>query len=244
MRFVCFAVASILATATVPASAADLRRPVTKAPVAVPYTNWTGFYIGAHVCGAWGTSSDFSTVSNPALDTGSHDFDGFIGGGQIGFNYQVGSVVFGVEADASFADLTGSHISIIDAGDSYATKVDHLGTITGRIGYAVSRALLYVKGGGAWIHTEHSFSFGASNPFNTSDDTRWGWTIGGGLEYALLPNWSAKIEYGYLDFGTDQLDFLCGANCAPAVQTRNVDQHLHTVKFGVNYRFGPVGTAY
>jgi outer membrane immunogenic protein len=217
------------------ASAADLavKAPVMKAPpVVVAAYNWTGFYIGAHVGGAWGNKDWVALDVGPL---GSHDVDGFLGGGQVGFNWQApgSNWVLGAEADFSWADLDGSFVDTIFDGNN-ATKVKWLGTVTGRLGYAWDRALLYVKGGGAWVRDEFTISDNTGF-FAQTSNTKWGWTVGVGLEYGFTPNWSAKIEYNYLDFGNERLAFFPNFG---GPFDRDVDQQIHVVKGGINYRFG------
>jgi outer membrane immunogenic protein len=162
------------------ASAADLAaRPYTKAPayVAAPIYNWTGFYIGGHVGGA------FRGNDNNLLG-GSNDGT-FMGGVQAGYDYQFApSWVFGVEANYSFL--------------STSSNFDNrgLGSVTGRLGYTWGTpALLYVKGGYAWADSRFTNGF-------TGNGGRDGYTVGGGLEYLFTQNWSGKVEYQYYDFGT------------------------------------------
>ena len=219
--------------------AADMRMPV-KAPPAPVQTygyNWTGFYIGGHVGGAWAEKDWVAEGFGPL---GSQKIDGFIGGGQVGFNYQVGALVWGVEADFSWANLDGSFTDTVFFGDN-TTTVKWFGTVTGRIGYAWDRTLLYVKGGGAWVRDVYAIT-DDSGFFAETRETRWGWTVGAGLEYGLTPNWSVKVEYNYLDFGTERIRF---APDFGAPFERDADQQIHVVKFGINYRFGgPVVARY
>ena len=162
------------------ASAADLAaRPYTKAPAmaVAPIYNWTGFYFGGHVGGA------FPGSTNNVLG-GSSDGT-FMGGAQVGYDMQFASSwVFGVEANYSW----------LDTRSSFANR--GLGSVTGRLGYTWgSPALLYVKGGYAWADSRFTNGF-------TGNGGRDGYTVGGGLEYMFTPNWSGKIEYQYYDFGT------------------------------------------
>src|SRR5262245_6855022 len=157
-----FLFGSVLATTVLggAAQAADLPRKALPPP-APPLFTWTGFYIGAHVGAGWGTKEwhDFADVDRSEIDLfpgpqGSYNVNGFLGGGQIGFNWQSGWWVFGIEADASGANLRGSGFCFFDfdGGDLHTcnTKVTALGTITGRLGFTViDRAMIYVKGGGA-----------------------------------------------------------------------------------------------
>ncbi len=132
------------------------------------------------------------------------------------------------------------------------SQVDFLGTVTGRVGWAFDRTLLYVKGGGAVADDRYratcEVAFGgcaAGATFSRADQSRWGWLVGAGVEWAFAPNWSAKLEYNYMDFGRENVNF-SGA-FAGSTFTDRIDQQVHVVKAGINYRFnwgGPVMAAY
>ncbi|ALK08631.1 outer membrane protein [Blastochloris viridis] len=210
------------------AIAADLgRAPVPYSPAYVPFS-WTGFYVGAHLGGAWsesGWGDDWG-----AGWAGGHDASGFIGGGQIGYNYQFGQWVVGVEGDMSWTDLGGTDWGGI--GWSGGSDINWIATLTGRVGYAIDNTLIYVKGGAAFADVERWVAYNGGTVFKDSD-TRTGWTIGAGVEWAFAQNWSAKLEYNYLDFGSDRADFTY-ADTAYGVSS---DHQIHAVKLGINYRF-------
>jgi outer membrane immunogenic protein len=213
------------------ASAADLAaRPVVKAPPAVVAVyNWTGFYIGAHVGYAHGKKAWFDDDDGSSRE--SHDVSGVIAGGQLGFNWQTGNWVLGIEGQASWSNADGEHFW--QPGTvTFRSDVQWLGTIAGRFGYAFDRVLVYAKGGAAFVHDEHELAEGAII-IDQGDKTRWGWMVGGGIEVAVVGNWSVKGEYNYMDFGKESVAF------TPGQFTMQIDQHLHVVKFGINYRFGP-----
>ena len=268
-----------------PATAADLGSPVYRAPVAVPVAfNWTGFYIGGHVGAGWGTTewNAISMFTAPSFTfptpdtTGATPVNGFLGGIQGGFNYQINWAVLGVEAQWSGARLTGSGSCFADVapfapapvpikgpitlnGDTdtnCTSTVRSLGTVAGRFGVSTDRTMLYLKGGWGWandrfsIHsTTASFSTPPYTTYGYADitDTRWGPMVGAGIEHALDAHWSAKIEYDYLDLGTKNYTFngtviapvppFPTTTAATAVST-DVSQHVHMIKFGINYRFG------
>lgn len=210
-------------SADMPAKAA---RPV---PVAAPVWSWNGFYIGAHVGGAWGTTeSEFTAVAFPIA---SATVNGFLGGGQIGYNFQSGIIVVGIEADASWANIKGTTPCLVAL--TCKRDVNSLGTITGRVGFTADRALVYVKGGAAWANFEYDTSI-IGIPLASADKWVWGWTVGTGVEYAITPNWSAKVEYNFMDFQKETVSLT-----APIVGPVNVNttSYIHAVKFGVNYRF-------
>ena len=217
------------------AVAADLSRPVYKAPPAgalpVAY-DWTGLYIGGHIGYGW---ADKSWQDLIGFGTVSHKADGFLGGGQAGFNFQTGMFVFGVEGDVSWADLKGGSTTgpllLAPLGANFNTKVDWTATLTGRVGLAFDRWLVYGKGGVAWAHDTYNTNFYTFPGSVSLDETRVGWTVGAGVEYAIAQNWTTKLEYNYMDFGTKNVSF------APFTTTA-IDQQIHAVKFGVNYKFG------
>jgi outer membrane immunogenic protein len=118
--------------------------------------------------------------------------------------------------------------------------VKHLGTIAGRVCYAFDNVLLFAKAGGAWAHDEYR-AFNANTAIETliasANDTRWGWIAGGGVEWGFAPNWSAKIEFDYLDFGGKNITISSIPGATPPTRTFHIDQQIVLVKVGVNYRF-------
>ena len=213
-----------------PAFAADLpARTYTKAPAYTPpeqvVYNWTGFYIGGHFGGAF--------PGNSSLESS----DGrFLGGVQGGFDYQFApNWVVGAEAEYSWlAGGSGSGVTF-PAGTVVTGNTDQLGSVTGRIGYTWGPALLYAKGGYAWRDNPNIGASFAGTPvdFTTDGNHRDGYTVGAGLEYMFAPNWSAKIEYQYYNFGNTT--FTSGPAEIVGSRFRNDEQ---TVKAGINYRFG------
>jgi outer membrane immunogenic protein len=209
------------------ARAADMP---TKAPP-VPYVDlpfsWTGFYIGIN--GGYGFGH--SSWSDPLVGTDSGRFhtNGALLGGQLGYNWQMGNVVLGLETDADWANLTGSGtggVCIADGGGACQTRQDWLGTTRARIGYAFGRWLPYVTGGAAYGDIK------ADQTNGTSTATRFGWTAGGGVEYSLDRNWSAKVEYLHLDLGT--AGFFSAANGATNLSVPAID---NVVRAGINYHW-------
>jgi outer membrane immunogenic protein len=205
------------------AAAADLSRPpppayYPKSPVMVPVYNWTGFYIGINGGGAFGTSAWDST--------GSRNVSGGLVGGTLGYNYQFGQGVVGVEGDIDWADINGTSTTGCPLGCK--TSDTWLSTVRGRLGYAADRFMPFVTGGAAFGDVR------ASTPgFGTTGSDRTGWTLGGGLEAALAPNWTAKVEYLYVDLGS----FNCGLNCGAGLTTDNVSFKTNILRAGVNYKF-------
>lgn len=232
-KFLLGTVALVALGATAPALAADLAaRPYTKAPayVAQPIYNWTGFYIGGHVGGAF--AGDNSLTGSDAR---------FLGGVQGGFDYQFApSWVLGIEAQYSWLSSNNSGV-LFPGGTLVTSNSDQLGSVTGRLGYTWGPALLYAKGGYAWKDGNNlSVTNRAGLPvaFTTDGNHRDGYTIGGGLEYMFAQNWSAKVEYQYYNFGSTR--FTSGP--ADIVGVRFTDDE-HTVKAGLNYRFNFAGPA-
>ena len=237
MKRFMFSAAALVALAG-PATAADLQpRPYTKAPPApvVPAIvyNWTGFYIGGHIGG------DFAGSNSLAGTNGR-----FLGGVQGGFDYQFTSnFVGGIEAEYSW--MAGNNNGVTFPGGVVVTdKRDQLGSVTGRAGYTWGPGLLYAKGGYAFRgdNNVNVAVAGLPTAFTTTGNNKNGWTVGAGLEYMFAPNWSAKAEYQYYNFGNTT--FAAGPPAIVGQRFRDDDQ---TVKVGVNYRFGwggPAGARY
>ncbi len=246
-----FLIAAVgLVALTAPALAADMApapapRAYAKAPPpVVAVWNWTGFYIGANAGGLWARTrvtdvDGFASLATPGTVT-SLTRSGFLGGGQIGYNWQSGAFVFGLEGDGGWLDLGGrTFLTGTTSNSMVGLRSVGYGDITGRLGYAFDRALLYVKGGYAVMDNAASFSTLASfSP--TFSSTNSGYTLGGGVEYKITQNWSAKVEYMHFDFG-HTLNYSLVPPTFPFNQTLRVD----TVKFGINYLFGgPVVAKY
>ena len=236
MRQLTFALlaSTTLAFVSQGASAADLARrpPVVKAPVApvVPMT-WTGCYLGGNIGFGW-TKKEYSRPANGAND-GFHTADGFVGGGQVGCDYQfAGNWVVGVQGMIDWTDLDGTHRAISNTNINESTKVSRFATATARLGVTFTPSLLaYVKGGGAWVRDEHTRTTVAGAFISSAELTRSGWTVGGGLEWMFAPNWSVFAEYNFMDFGTKRVAF------TPGTFTQDIDQRLQAVLVGINYRF-------
>jgi outer membrane immunogenic protein len=228
--------------AAAPAVAADLAaRPYTKAPpmVAAVY-DWTGFYIGAN--GGWGSSrNSFNSVAPFVVGPeGSHDATGGTVGGQIGYRWQAGTFVFGLEAQGNWADFSGSNVSTLftlPVGFRNSSNIDAFGLFTGQVGYAVNNVLLYVKGGAAVTANSYRINtVGGALAGVTGDDTRWGGTIGAGLEYAFAPNWSVGVEYNHL-FMQDRT-YTFTAPGGGLFSAHRISQDVDLVTARLNYKFG------
>jgi outer membrane immunogenic protein len=215
----CLAVAAVLTAQS--AFAADLSV-LYKAPppAATPAYDWSGFYLGINGGGGWGHSTWDANA------TGIRTSGGMVGG-TAGYNWQLGSAVLGLEGDIDWANLKGTSTSpLCPLGCS--TSDSWLGTVRGRAGYAFGGVLPYVTGGLAVGDIR-----AATPGFAGASNTNAGWTVGGGVEFALPGNWSAKAEYLHVDLGR----FNCGTNCGIAA-TDNVSMHDDIFRAGINYRFG------
>ncbi|MGJ5180486.1 outer membrane protein [Bradyrhizobium oligotrophicum] len=222
-----------IATAT-SASAADLAaRPYTKAPpMMVAINDWGGFYLGIN--GGYGSSRNcWTLVAGPA--EGCHNATGGTIGGQFGYRWQMGSVVFGLEAQGNWADLTGNNVSPVFAPDRNRSKLTAFGLFTGQIGYAFENVLLYAKGGAAVTDTKYEIFSGVINTvLATTTVHKWGASVGAGVEYAFAPNWSVGFEYDHLFMGNTNVPF----RGAVFTQTDTIKQDVDLFTARLNYRFG------
>jgi len=208
----------LLALGVASATAADIPRRQAmpaKAPAYVPppLYNWTGLYVGINGGGGWGRS-DFSAP----LASGSFNTSGALVGGTLGFNYQMGQVVFGLEGDIDWSNLRGSGTC---AGLSCSVRNNWLGTARGRLGYAIDRFMPYVTGGAAFGDIKTSVA-----GLGDSRTTKAGWTVGGGIEAAIAGPWTAKVEYLYVDLGR-----------GGSVLGSDAKFQTNIVRAGLNYRF-------
>lgn len=249
------AAAAILLASTSIGYAADM---AVKAPYIAPAAvwNWTGFYLGGHVGAGWGTTeSSLTGIGGVAIPGGfaiaQNSRSGFLGGGQIGYNFQSGWAVFGVQGDFDGMDVKGT-TPCLGGLASCTAKSDWMGTVTGRFGGVVGdRTLVYVKGGAAWMHTDHTLGitagFGGPGVGSvSSSSTALGWVLGLGAEYAFDHNWSAFIEYDYIDFQKKNivLDF-SSFGVGAATANADIKSKLSIAKVGLNYKFGgPVVARY
>ena len=274
MKFLVAAFVGLLGVTS--ASAADLaQRVYTKAPPMVdPGYNWTGFYIGGNVGYSWGRSSDNSSFGNGAgtvlfSSTGSSNLDGIVGGGQAGYNWQVQNWVWGLEADIQATDEKGSRsfqcaraictppvggfLALVIPGPAVPAtlnqKIDWFGTFRGRVGIlATPKVLFYATGGLAYGEVDTSETIGAAAFGFSNNDTRVGYSVGAGVEGVIGGNWTAKLEYLYVDLGRTSGSFattigaLGGGTITSNYSSRVTDNIL---RVGVNYKFGgPVVAKY
>jgi outer membrane immunogenic protein len=279
MKKLLLAGASFAALIAGPAMAADLARPIYRAPVMyAPVASWTGFYVGVNVGGTWSDNNSINTVATPisAFNAGavaeqnalvvatttnqSVRNNGFIGGGQVGYNYQLSNWVAGLEADiqgiarsnnstnlpviSSLAPF-GLPLENYTGTVSVSRTLNYLGTVRGRFGLLVTPNLLaYATGGLAYggISTSNSFAFvenGGVGPGTTlplvagvsgTSTTRAGWTVGAGGEWMLTSNWTARLEYLHYDLGSV-------TDSTTLVQTIGLPGPFHTTLVQTNTRF-------
>jgi outer membrane immunogenic protein len=223
------------------ATAADLAARPYKAPppVLAAIYDWSGFYIGAN--GGWGSSRDcwgVVPVGGVTISDGCASRSGGVFGGQLGYRWQTGQFVFGLEGQGDWADLHGSRVSVINPLFTTGVRVDAIGLFTGQIGYAWNAALLYLKGGAATTRSRFDVTTtaGLVNVASASS-TRWGGTVGVGFEYGFAPNWSAAIEYDRLFMGDANNSFSV-VNPLLAGAANRIGQDVDLLTVRINYRFG------
>jgi outer membrane immunogenic protein len=228
-------------------------------PVPPPYSDhqaafdWQGPYVGAHLGAVWGdvTVTDTYTYYRDPTEVNTVDAKGLIGGGQLGFNFRSGQLVYGFEADFGGIDLSESKSarlvkSAAPLTAKYSVSGGAYGDFTGRMGYAANRAFFYAKGGAAVATVDFTSNYSGTNTeFNYAhSDTLWGFTLGGGVEYALHPKWSLKLEYQHFDFGDttfeNKLKNSVGCtrqHCPTFNGDAAISPTADAVKVGVNYHF-------
>lgn len=247
----------------IPAVAADLSRPapIVKAPItpAAAVYDWSGFYFGGNVGGKWGRFNE--TVSAPAAGLGfTGDSDAsFVGGGQVGFMWQTGGFVFGVEGDIDATRLRNGFTAVAPvtlpfvAGDTLAVRNDWQASARGRVGFAWDRVLVYATGGASWANlkattTAVAGGAGALTAGSVAvDRTLFGWTVGGGLDYGIAPGWSVGAEYRFTRYDNNDNNGAAFGTLGgtPLTLTSRLDTHEVTAR--LNYHFnmgGPVVARY
>jgi outer membrane immunogenic protein len=195
--------------------------PPPRAPAYVPFFSWSGVYVGFNAGYGFGRSK--WTNSTTGGSVASFDTSGAVAGGTLGYNMQLDAWVFGVEGDIAWTSIKG-HTAVCLG--NCETANNWLGTARGRVGYAFDRFMPYLTGGAAFGDVEASTASGSFSRTNI------GWTAGGGLEYAFFANWSAKLEYLYVDLGKAT----CNGGCT-AIPNTDVTFTTNIVRAGVNYKF-------
>ena len=212
------------------ALAADMpvKAPIHKAPMVAPVYNWSGFYVGAHIGGAWSdstlTNSNIGTSWNPGGT-------GFIGGFQMGYNLQSGNFLFGVEGDFDWTTFDGTSVPVatpLGILQASASK-DWISTVAARFGITSDRFLAYGKIGGGWAHSNAALSVVNGGAIWADSHTDGGWLAGAGIEYAFASNWTAKLEYNYIGLSNS-------TTFAPPIVNERHD--IQMLKVGANYQFG------
>jgi outer membrane immunogenic protein len=232
----------LIALGMTPALAADLAAaPYTKAPPPMVQAlyNWSGFYIGVN--GGWAETNDrrsFPFPGGPDILFGDYDTNGGTVGGQVGYRWQTGFWVFGLEAQGNWADISGSTTNLTDVLGlaTVRSKMDAFGLFTGQIGLAWNNVLFYARGGAAVTDRNYSF-FGAGNVLasSTGYETQWSPTVGAGIEYAFARNWSIGVEYNHIFEGRHDETFTSPAGGSAAGFRAGGDTDM--VLGRLNYRF-------
>ena len=202
-----------------PALAADLgTKPIYKAPVLAPVFSWTGWYIGGNAGYGWGENTNATVFTDYGWDAPPNPNSkpkGLIGGGQIGYDWQVTNWVWGLVADFQGTDIKDSTTAFSIAPDgvtpqvkSLSEKLDFLGTVRGRLGWAANNWLFYGSGGLAYGDVRSTLSFSEPGNFavGSKSETRAGWAAGGGVNYAFTPNWIVGVDYLHYDLGHTSID--------------------------------------
>jgi len=226
-RLIISALVSIVAAGH--ALAADLPQPAPPPPQApamyvpaAPIYNWAGIYVGINGGYAFGNSD----WTGGAASSGSFSTSGGLVGGTLGVNFQSGQFVYGVETDLDYAPVKGHGPAAFCL--NCQTQSSWIGTTRGRVGFAADRVLFFATAGGAYGNVEAS----AFNTTNSS--TEFGWTAGAGVEAAFAENWTAKIEYLFVDLSHGSCSSACGA---PLFATQSVSFTESMIRGGVNFKF-------
>jgi outer membrane immunogenic protein len=227
------------------ARAADLARPApVYAPLraAVAVFTWTGCYVGGNVGGIWANNDWTDTALG---DFGSNSASGALGGMQGGCNYQVGAWVFGIQGDYDWTNINSNVVNPIPAAVPFGvadnTRFKSLASVTGRVGYAWDRLVVYAKGGGAWLQGDYGFVAAALPAAPTASVSQSGWTVGVGGEYAFL-NWlTGFVEYDYYQFSNTSASALActAAVCGITTTGVGVSTNVNVLKAGLNFKFSP-----
>lgn len=235
-----------------PAVAADMSpAPFYKAPAMLPSYNWTGLYIGANIGGSFGNADTSVAFAGAGVATPSFNMDGVVGGGQIGYNLQTGSWIWGIEADFQGTSQSGSGAASqtgilninaalipVTGNLAYSEKLPWFGTVRGRLGFTpADRWFLYATGGLAYgeVDTNSTLTVGPTSAGTSFSNTKTGWTVGAGVEAALWGKWTGKLEYLYVDLGSVNNSFTGLSIFTPVTISSHVTDNI--VRVGLNYRF-------
>lgn len=208
-------------------SAAQAADPIIyeQPPVMLPAAmyDWSGFYAGVTAGYVTGDADYSATFQGTPLGSGSFDMDGAFLGGVVGYNWQSGNIVFGVEGDLAWANIEGGEDNF---GETISSEIDLMGSVRGRVGYAWDNILPYLTAGVAFAHNEVSVT-----DFGSDSNTHIGWTAGLGVEVGVTQNVSASLEYRYTDFGSEDYSFDGGVAAATGAGD------FHTIGAALKWRF-------
>lgn len=247
--FIAALIAELMGT---PAMAADMAQPLYKGPqpLPAPAFSWSGFYVG--VFGGYGWVSSDWTLAQQSPPTGFTlngteqrlRPSGALGGIELGADQQISNWVVGIGADLSLIDSDASNTILLPGTLTFAmarSQVNWLATVTGRAGYAIDRSLFYVKGGLAGAEFKDTYSLtdvlGGFVNFGNQTNTRVGWTVGAGYEYAVFDHWTVKLEYDYMGFGAKDETFTATSGGVDVGWDQSIKRTLQIAKAGVGYKF-------
>ncbi len=221
-------------------SAADLpvKAPAYKAPPRVVGDMWSGGYYGGHIGGGWTDNEFFDPrgVLAPVGTSRNSNTAGILGGAQVGFNWQFRTLLLGIQGDFSLTDLESKVAAPLLASATIGNDTNWVTTLTGRAGFTWDRALIYAKGGGAWVRNKYFVIDPAVGINSRATAIRTGWVAGAGVEYSFAPDWSAFVEYDYIGLGSSNIPMF---DPARGVTPLGVKQDIQMVKVGLNYRLLP-----
>ncbi len=231
--------------ADLPPAGPPVRAPAAYVPAALPVYSWSGFYIGLNAGYGFANTNSTATISGNSVvgsgtATGSNNLNGFVGGGQIGANWQWDAFVLGLEAD--FQGTSQSKTSNLGCGAGCILtgegKIPWFATLRGRAGVAFDRVLVYGTGGAVWLEAKETVTATGAATLIDASDTKTGWTAGAGVEVAFSQNWTARIEYLFLDV-KPTLTASIPAAFGGGTATDNVTIKDNVIRAGVNFKFGP-----
>lgn len=240
---------AIVALLMTPALAADMVVKAPPLPPAPPVYDWSGFYLGLQGGGGFGSTTHTNALFPAATSGANNNLRGGLVGGTYGYRWQFGHVVTGLEGDFSWSGISDTFTSVnglptfCPAGFPCFTSLQWLGTDRARLGYAQGRFLIYATGGLAYGNVNATILNAGIFNIDRETHTRVGYTVGGGIEAMIDRNWSAKLEYLYVDFGNSV--GYTALPPPPPLQPENVSLKFNVIRLGVDYHFnGPVAGKY
>jgi outer membrane immunogenic protein len=249
MKIVALAFAAIFALLTAPALAADMAVKAPPPPPAPPVYDWSGFYLGLEGGGGFGSTTHQNQIFPAANSGGNSNLRGGLAGGTYGYNWQFDHVVLGFEGDISWSGISDTFTSVnglatfCPSGFPCYTSLQWLGTDRARLGYAFDRVMIYATGGVAYGDVRATILNAGPFGIDTETHLRVGYTVGGGIEAMIAPNWSVKLEYLYTDFG-NHVGY-AALPPPPPLQPEDVYLNSNIVRAGIDYHFsGPIAAKY